>query len=276
MDNVSYSQEKVQLEFEPSSLDSKPISVSDNPFTFSGFPKEVLSKIADLIGIKMGRNLMCTCKSLRDFLQPWFLQALASETYPDRATSKFIADAIGNNVDACLWLNAKFYRWNLWIPKGLSIHLFTNTITKKISSSEVRSMIIQVSKPFDSYSDSCEFLNLLFSKVSFTNLKCLMLSGFRFWHKFPKWLKKLNLEVFHMAKFSLEVSVKQCRFSCDFDILERLYVVNHYSKADVILSRPLKELVVYCPESDLPANCRWKLFPGLVISLESLHTHEEM
>ena len=63
------------------------------------------------------------------------------------------------------------------VPKGLSIHLFANTTAKKISSDEVRSMIIQLSGSSESYEESCEFLKFIFSKVSFKNLKCLMFCG---------------------------------------------------------------------------------------------------
>ena len=91
------------------------------------------------------RNLIATCKYIRNQLNTWFLQLLASENNPDRATSGFIVDAIGNKGNTCLWRNAKFFIKDHDIPKDLSIHLFANTTAEKISSDEVRSMIIQVS-----------------------------------------------------------------------------------------------------------------------------------
>ena len=90
------------------------------------------------------RNLIATCKYIRNQLNTWFLQVLASENNPDRATSGFIVDAIGNKGNTCLWRNAKFFIKDHDIPKDLSIHLFANTTAEKISSDEVRSMIIQV------------------------------------------------------------------------------------------------------------------------------------
>jgi hypothetical protein len=274
----SSSEEQIQLVFEFASLDSKPISMSDNPFALSVFSKEVLQKIANFASIELIRNLMLTCKDLRNHLHTWFLQALASEKNPDRATSRFIANAIGNDSDTCLWLNAKFFLENHTIPNGLSIHLLTNVTAKKIFSHEVCSMIIQVSglsEPSDSYLNIRKSLELLFSKVSFTNLKCLMLYGFRPLHDFPQWLKKLNLKVFHMGKFSFETDPGCNHFSCDFDTLERLYVVNYDCNEQIHIARALKELVVYCPESDRSIRKR-KGGEGLKICLKGSSAVEEV
>ena len=90
------------------------------------------------------------------------------------------------------------------IPKDLSIHLFTNTTAKKISSDEVRSMIIQFSGSPGSYvADVPKFLRFLFLKVSFKNLKCLMFCGIELSKEFYQEMGALNLDVFHMRNFPL-------------------------------------------------------------------------
>jgi hypothetical protein len=218
---------------------------------------------------------MGTCKSIRNHLRTWFLKALASEKNPDRATSKFVADAIENNGDTCLWHNAKFSLGGHTIPKGLSIHLFTNVTVQKISSDDVRAMIIQVSKSSEPYPGIYSFSEFLFSKVPFTNLRCLMLYGFRFSHDFPQWLKELNLKVFHMGKFCLETDPNMSKFSCDFDTLERLYVVNYDGNERIHIARALKKLVVYCPESDRSIRKR-KDGEGLKICPKGSPAVEEM
>jgi hypothetical protein len=265
MGNASSPPKQIQLEFEFLSLDAEPISLSNNPSILSGLPKEILEKIADFIGIRMIQNFMIACKSIRNRLNDSFLRALASETYPDRATSGFIADAIGNNGDTRLWLNAKFSLGGHIIPKGLSIHLFTNKAASKILSHEVRSMIIQLSESSESpelYLNSCEFLTFLFSKVSFTKLKCLMLYGFyisdkvpqryksSLWHPFTHFMGKLELEVFHIAKFSFRSNLASTLLSNYCKTLERLYVVHPLISQIEFAPEGLKKLVIYCPESD--------------------------
>ena len=126
------------------------------------------------------RNLIATCKYIRNQPNTWFLRLLALENNPDRATSGFIVDAIGNEGNTCLWHNANFFIKDHDIPKDLSIHLFANTTAEKISSDEVRSMIIQLSRLSNSpmpHHNIREFLTSLFLKVSFKNLKCLMFCG---------------------------------------------------------------------------------------------------
>ena len=71
-------------------------------------PEEILRKIDELTSVEAMRNLIATCKYIRNQLDIWFLQLLASENNPDRAISGFIVDAIGNEGDTCLWHNAKF------------------------------------------------------------------------------------------------------------------------------------------------------------------------
>ena len=125
------------------------------------------------------RDLIATCKYIRNQVNTWFLQLLALKNNPDRATSGFIVDAIGNKGDTCLWRNEEFFiRDHYAIPNDLSIHLFVNTTAKKISSDEVRSMIIlDIAGSPKSYEKTHEFLKFLFFKVSFKNLKCLMFCG---------------------------------------------------------------------------------------------------
>ena len=125
-------------------LTSEPISVSDDSFVLFMLPKEILPKIGEFASVETMRNLIATCKYFRNQLDIWFLQVLASKNNPDRATSGFIVDAIGNEGNPCLWRNAKFFIKDHDIPKDLSIHLFVNTTAEKISSDEVRSMIIRV------------------------------------------------------------------------------------------------------------------------------------
>ena len=136
----SSSPKKMQLLFTPLMLASEP----SGTLTSSMLPVEILRKIGRFASVEAMRNLIATCKYIRNQLNTWFLQLLASKNNPDRATSGFIIDAIGDKGDTCLWRNAKFLIKDHAIPKDLSIHLFTNTTAEKISSDEVRSMIIQV------------------------------------------------------------------------------------------------------------------------------------
>ena len=72
-------------------------------------PGEILRKMGEFSGVEEMQNLIATCKYLRNQLDTLFLQALASEKYPDRATSGFIVDAIGDKGNTCLWRNTKFF-----------------------------------------------------------------------------------------------------------------------------------------------------------------------
>jgi hypothetical protein len=255
----SSSPEQKQLMFVPSSSDSKSI---------------------DFIDPKLIRDLIGTGKSIGSSLDAPLLKALASETNPDRATSRFITDAIGNNDDICLWLNAKLSLEDHTIPKGLSIHLFTKTIAKKILSHEVHSMIIQVSEssdPSDSYPNILKFLKFLFSKVSLANLKCLMLYGIRFSRGFSQWLRKLNLKVFHMGKFSYDTDLASREFFHYCDTLKRLYVVHPDDDQLVVPPNNLEKLVIYCPESRKGITNGTKARPdGLVIRPKEGHCLGEM
>ena len=193
----------MQLLFTPLMLASEP----SGTLTSSMLPVEILRKIGRFASVEAMRNLIATCKYIRNQPNTWFLQLLASKNNPDRATSGFIIDAIGNKGNTCLWCNAKFFIKDHDIPKELSIHLFANTTAKKISSDEVRSMIIQVSGSPESYRpmshhDIRKFLKFLFSKVSFKKLKCLMFCGIELSKEFSQEIGALNLDVFHMRNFS--------------------------------------------------------------------------
>ena len=176
-------------------------------------PVEILRKIGRFASVEAMRNLIATCKYIRNQLNTWFLQLLASKNNPDRATSGFIIDAIGNKGNTCLWCNAKFLIKDHDIPKDLSIHLFANTTAEKISSDEVRSMIIQLSglsnssNPSDPHHDIRKFLKFLFSKVSFKNLKCLMFCGIELSNEFSQEIGALNLDVFHMRNFRYDTDL---------------------------------------------------------------------
>ena len=151
MGSTFSSPKQIQIEFTPLILASEPISVSNDSFALSMLPEEILPKIGGFAGVEAMRNLIATCKYIRNQLNTWFLQLLASKNNPDRATSGFIIDAIGNKGNTCLWRNAKFFIKDHDVPKDFSIHLFTNTTAEKISSDEVRSIIIQVSGSPESY-----------------------------------------------------------------------------------------------------------------------------
>jgi hypothetical protein len=286
MGNTSSLPNKIQLLFEPSFPDTEPAPVSKDPSISSRPSEEVLPKTVDFIDIKPIKNLMSTSNAIGNCLDTSFLKALASEKYPDRATSRFIADAIGDNNDICLLLNAKFYLVDCNIPKGLFIHLFTNTTAGKVWSHEVRSMIIQLSgpsEPLDSFmsselnNDICRFLEFLFSKVSFTNLRCLMLYGIQLSCKFSSWIEDLNLKVFHMAKFSYDGDFAAREFFNHYYTLERLYVVHPDDDVLVVPPDNLKKLVIYCPESSkYVINRRKPMWYGLDISLRECHALEEM
>jgi hypothetical protein len=250
----SSSPEQKQLMFVPSSSDSKPI---------------------DFIGIERTWDMMST--STKNYLDVYSLKTLASEKNSNRATSEFIADAIGNDSDTCLWLNAKVSPKGHAIPKGISIHLFANANAKKIFTHEVRSMIIQVSEPCDSYLVSCEFLEFLFSKVSFTNLKCLMLYGIPLSDKFSQWIEALNVESFYMAKFGFDTGTTQCMALRPCNTLKRLYMV--HPDGDMMFYPPdeLERLVIYCPESSEGViNVAKTRSDGLNIRPSERHTMKEM
>ena len=110
--------------------------------------------------------------------------------------------------------------------KDLSIHLFANTTAKKISSDEVRSMIIQLSGSPESYEESCKFLKFLFSKVSFKNLKCLMFRGIELSNEFSQEMGALNLDVFHIRNFRYHTDLALFEFSRYCNSLKTLYVVH--------------------------------------------------
>ena len=249
MSNAFSSPEKIQIEFKPLILASEPISISNDSFVLSMFPKEILLKIGEFASVETMRNLIATCKYIRNRPNTWFLQLLVSENNPDRATSGFIIDSIGNKGDTCLWRNAKFFIKDHDIPKDLSIHLFANTTAEKISSDEVRSMIIQLSGSPESYEDSREFLKFLFSKVSFKKLKCLMFCGIELSNEFSQEIGTLNLDVFHMRNFRCDTDLAKRSFFRYCNSLKTSYVVYPDETQFVYPPHELKKLVVYCPKS---------------------------
>ena len=248
MGNASSSPKQIQIEFRPLILASGPISVSNDSFALSIFPKEILRKIGEFAGVEAMRNLIATCKYFRNQPDTWFLQLLASENNPDRATSGFIVDTIGDKGDICLWRNAKFFIKDRTIPKDLSIHLFANTTAKKISSDEVRSMIIQLSRSPKSYVDIREFLTFLFLKVSFKNLKCLMFCGIELSRESSQGIGALNLDVFHMRNFRHYTSLAKDAFFRYCNSLKTLYVVHPDEDESVYPPEELEKLVIYCPK----------------------------
>ena len=249
MGNAFSSSEQIQIVFEPLIITSESISVSNDSFALSIFPGEILLKIGEFSGVEVMRNLIATCKYIRNQLDTWFLRALASENNPDRATSGFIVDAIENKGDTCLWRNAKFFIKGHDIPERLSIHLFANTTAEKISSDEVRSMIIQLSGSPMSYEKSRKFIKFLFSKVSFKNLKCLMFCGIELSKELSQEIGTLKLKVFHMRNFRCHTSDALREFFRYFNSLETLYVVHPDVSEEVYPPHELKKLVIYCPKS---------------------------
>ena len=276
----------MQIEFTPLILASEPISVSNDSFTLSIFPKEILLKIGEFASVEVMRNLITTCKYIRNQLNTWFLQALASENNPDRATSGFIVNAIGNKGDTCLWHNAKFFMKDHDIPKDLSIHLFANTTAEKISSDEVRSMIIQVSglfypsnlsNPPYPHHDIRKFLKFLFSKVSFRNLKCLMLCRIRLSIEFSQEIGALNLDVLHLRNFCHHTTSTRHEFFGYWNSLKTLYVVHPDRYEFVYPPEKLKKLVIYCPKSSKDMIERRRVFgTGLHIDVAKCHALKEV
>ena len=269
----SSSPEKMQLLFKPLILASEPISVS-NDSALSMLPKGILRKIGRFADVGTVRNLIATCKYIRNQLNTWFLQLLASKNNPDRATSGFIIDAIGNKDNTCLWCNAKFLIKGHVIPKELSIHLFANTTAKEISSDEVRSMIIQFSGSPESYKTSRKFLKFLFSKVSFKNLKCLMVCGIELSSEFSQKIRTLNLDVFHMRNFRYDTNLAKDDFFRYCYSLKTLYVV--HPDEDQLICPPvmLNRLVIYCPKS---SKDRREVFStGLSINVHDCYVLKEM
>ena len=277
MSNASSSSGQVQIEFKPLILASEPISVSNGSFALSMFPKEILPKIWGFAGVEAMRNLIATCKHIRNQLDTWFLQLLASENNPDRATSEFIVDAIGDKGDTCLWRNLRLIIKDHAIPKDLSIHLFVNTTAEKISSDEVRSMIIQVSRSPKSHADIHKFLKFLFLKVSFKKLKCLMFCGIELSNEFSQEIGTLNLDVFHIRNFCYHTDLARPRFFNYCNSLKTLYVVHPYVNEDVFPPKELKKLVIYCPKSsDNIRRTRSDIHARLYIGVEKFHGLKEM
>ena len=288
MSNDSSSSEQIQIEFAPLILASEPGST----LTSFMLPGEILLKIGELTSVEAMRNLVATCKYIRNQLNTWFLQALASENNPDRATSGFIVDAIGDEGDTCLWRNAKFFIEDHDIPKELSIHLFANTTAEKISSDEVRSMIIQVSglpsppdllsssnlsNPPDLYHDVRKFLKFLFLKVSFKNLKCLMFCGIQLSDEFYQEIGTLNLDVFHMKNFRYHDDYLAYYFFLHWNSLKTLYVMHPDVDETVCPPNELKKLVIYCPKSSKDIiEGRKVVWNGLWINVEECHALKEM
>ena len=243
------STKQIQIEFTPWILASEPISVPNDSSALSILPKEILPKIWGFAGVEAMRNLIATCRYFRNRLDTWFLQLLASENNPDRATSGFVIDAIGNKGNTCLWRNATFFIKDHNVPKELSIHLFVNTTIEKISSDEVHSMIIQLSGSPKSCEKIREFLTFLFLKVSFKNLKCLMLCGIEISNNFSEEIGTLNLDVFHMRNFRYHTDLNWLRFFDYCNSLKTLYVVHPHERVSFYPPMMLKKLVIYCPKS---------------------------
>ena len=271
----SSSPKQMQLLFTPLILASEPISVSNDSFALSMLPVGTLRKIGGFAGVEAMRNLIATCKYIRNQLNTWFLQLLASKNNPDRATSGFTVDAIGDKGNTCLWRNAKFFIKDHSTPKGLSIHLFANTTAKEISSDEVRSMIIQVSglsnssNPSDPHHDIRKFLKFLFSRVSFKNLKCLMFCGIELSNEFSQEIGALNLDVFLIRNFHYQASSSWYEFFYYCSSLKTLYVVHPNEGQSVYSPGELEKLVIYCPKSS-------KNSTKLDVNVDRCHALKEM
>ena len=242
-----------------------------------------LTKIGRFASVEAMRNLIATCKYFRNQSNTWFLQLLISENNPDRATSGFIIDAIGNEGNTCLWCNAKFLIKDHAIPKELSIHLFANTTAKKISSDEVRSIIIQVSglsipsNPSDPHHDIRKFLTFLFLEVSFKNLKCLMFCGIELSKEFSQEIESLNLDVFHIRNFSYDTDLAKHDFFWCCNSLKTLYIVHSDRDEEVSPPEELKKLVIYCPKSSEDMiDGRGFFYTKLDIRVEKCHALKEM
>ena len=280
MDSASSSPKQINIEFKPLISDSEP----SGTLTSSILPIEILLEIGNFADIRTVLNLIATCNYIRNQSNTWFLQLLASENNPDRATSGFIVDAIGDKGDTCLWRNTKFLIKDHDIPKDLSIHLFVNTTAKKIWSDEVRSMIVQVSglfnssAPSDLQRDIREFLKFLFLEVSFKNLKCLMFCGIELSSKeFSPEIGALNLDVFHMRNFRYRdfrylTDLARDKFFCYCYSLKTLYVVFPDVTGDVYPPDELKKLVIYCPKPSKSMIEATKLW----IKVKECHALKEM
>ena len=275
MGSASSSTKQIQIEFTPLILASEPISVSNGSFALFMLPEEILLKIGNFTDIRTVLNLIATCKYIRNQSNTWFLQLLISENNPDRATSGFIIDAIGNEGNTCLWRNAKFFMKDHDIPKSLSIHLFANTTAEKVSSDEVRSMIIQASglsnlfNSLDPHHDICKFLKLPFLKVSFKNLKCLMFCGIEVSTDFSQEIGTLKLDVFHMRNFRYHTDLTRFEFFRYCYSLKTLYVVHPDVNEEVYPPEKLRKLVLYCPKSSKSYTC-------LNVNVEKCHALKEM
>ena len=140
-------------------------------------------------------------------------------------------------------------------------------------------MMIQLSGSPGSYSyvDIRKFLKFLFSKVSFKDLKCLMLCGIEFSNDFSQEIGALNLNVFHMRNF------RHCSSSACFNFFEHcnslktLYIVHPDRHERVCPPKELKKLVIYCPKSSKHMiEGRKATYIGLSIDVDQCHALKEM
>ena len=157
------------------------------------------------------------------------------------------------------------------------VYLFTNTIAEKISSNEVRSIIIQLSGSPESYEKSREFLKFFFSKVSFKKLKCLMLCGVELSNDFSQEIGTLNLDVFHMRNFRYRASLAKHDFFYYCYSLNTLYVVHANEDQPVYPPGKLKKFAMYCPKSSKNMIDGCKLFyTESYVNVDTCHDLKEM
>ena len=266
----SSSPEKMQLLFTPLMLASEP----SGTLTSSMLPVEILRKIGRFASVEAMRNLIATCKYIRNQPNTWFLQLLASENNPDRATSGFIVDAIGNEGNTCLWCNAKFFIKDHDVPKDLSIHLFANTTAKKISSDEVRSMIIQLSGSQESYANIRRFLKFLFLQSVIQESEMFNVLWDRTFDELSQEIGTLNLDVFHIRNLRYDDFWATFGFFSYCYSLKTLYVMHPYRYEHVCPPKELKKLVIYCPKSSKARH--GDIRTGLNIYVDKCHALKEM
>ena len=134
-----------------------------------------------------------------------------------------------------------------------------------------------LSNPPDPQHDIRIFMEFLFLKVSFKNLKCFMFYGIELSNDFSQEIGALNSNVFHMRNFRYDTDSATGNFFRHCNSLKTLYVVHPDRDEYVYPPDELKKLVLYCPKSSKDViDKRRDIYTGLYINVDKCHALKEM
>ena len=121
-----------------------------------------------------------------------------------------------------------------------------------------------------SYEDSRKFLKFLFLKVSFKNLKCLMVCGIELSNEFSQEIGALNLDVFHIRNFRYHTSLASLFFPLLLFPENAICSASWWGSGCVNPPKELKKLVIYCPKSSKDMiERRRSIYAGLCINVKT-------